>query len=152
MKSIYGPVQSRRLGFSLGISLTPHKTCSFDCVYCQLGASARRTRERKPYVPVEDVLAELRAWLADNAALAGKLDYVTLSGSGEPVLHSGIGQIIAGIKALTAIPVCLITNSSLLVDAAVRKSILGADVIIPSLDAATQDIFERIDRPMPGIQ
>ena len=78
MKYIYGPVQSRRLGLSLGISLTPHKTCQFDCVYCQIGATTAKTDARAAYVDPQEVLAELRAWLDNNPEQAKTLAFITL--------------------------------------------------------------------------
>jgi wyosine [tRNA(Phe)-imidazoG37] synthetase (radical SAM superfamily) len=152
MKYIYGPVQSRRLGFSLGVSLTPHKTCQFDCVYCQLGATTARTNERLSYIPAADILAELRAWLDVNQGLIKSLSFITLSGAGEPTLHKDIALLIAKIKEMASVPVAAITNSCLLIDAVVRKDLLQADLIVPSLDAASAEVFAKVDRPLPGVR
>jgi len=152
MKYIYGPVKSRRLGLSLGVSLTPYKVCSFDCIYCQLGKTIQRTGQRKEYVNIDEISAELKLWLAENRTKTGELNYITLSGAGEPTLNIGIGGVIAAIKQLTAIPVAVLTNSSHLSDPEVRKAIIAADLIVPSLDAATQDIFERLNQPEKGIK
>jgi wyosine [tRNA(Phe)-imidazoG37] synthetase (radical SAM superfamily) len=148
VKYLYGPVPSRRLGSSLGVDLTPRKTCSFDCIYCQLGKTTHKTAERREYVPVREVLAEVRDYMESG----GKCDYITLSGSGEPTLNSGIKQAIKGIKSLTDIPVAAITNSSLLPDRQVREEIKEADVVLPSLDAVTQRMFETINRPCSGLK
>ena len=151
MKFIYGPVKSRRLGFSLGLSLTPYKVCSFDCTYCQLGKTTEKTTQRKAYLKIEDILGELKSWLAANADESKKLNYITISGSGEPTLNTRIGELITEIKKITPIPVALITNASLLPDPLVRQSLLVADLIVPSLDAVSPNIFEKIDHPAVGI-
>jgi len=153
MKYIYGPIHSRRLGLSLGLSLTPHKTCSFDCVYCQLGRTSVHSRERKQYFTAEEVLGEVNSWIANNPEQAKILDYITISGSGEPTLNSDIGELIGSLKKnVPAAKVAVITNSSMLGDPLVRRQVLGADLIVPSLDGATEEAFQKIDRPCPGIK
>ena len=152
MKYIYGPVKSRRLGLSLGSTLTPCKICSFNCVYCQLGEAIGTTSERREYIPIQEIISELRVWLQNNSQEAKDLDYITLSGSGEPTLNIKIGQLIAEIKKITAVPVAIITNASLLNIIAVRQALLEADLIIPSLDAVSPEVFIRIDRPEAGIK
>lgn len=143
-KHLYGPVPSRRLGLSLGVDIVPFKTCTLDCVYCQLGKTTCKTLERKEYVPVSEILDELHEVL--DAGLAA--DYITLGGSGEPTLHSGIGRLIAGIKKLTSIPVAVLTNGTLFFLPEVRRDCAGADVILPSLDAGDQKTYEAINRPV----
>lgn len=150
MKYVYGPVKSRRLGLSLGVSTVPSKVCSFDCVYCQLGRTSEKTSERREYVDEEEILAEIKTFF-ENKPRDLKVDYVTFSGSGEPMLSSSLGRLIKAIRKITATPVVLITNSSMLVEPRARQEIAGVDVIIPSLDAVSQDVFEKIDRPVPGI-
>jgi wyosine [tRNA(Phe)-imidazoG37] synthetase (radical SAM superfamily) len=152
MNYLYGPLTSRRLGCSLGVSITPHKICNFDCVYCQLGATARHTTQRAAYVPIEQVLEELAAWCAAHREEERKLTYITFSGTGEPTLHAGLGELIRRIKLITKVPVAVLTNAGLLTDPAVRKELKDADLLVPSLDAATQSAFERVDRPAPGIK
>ncbi|MCX5700503.1 MAG: radical SAM protein [Candidatus Omnitrophica bacterium] len=152
MKYLYGPVKSRRIGFSLGINLTPHKTCNFDCIYCQLGETGALSLERKEYVKISDIIDELRSWLVNNKESAQSFDYITLSGSGEPTLNSGFGELIAGIRGLTPHKIAVLTNASLLKDSLVRQQILGADLIVPSLDAVKQELFLKIDRPDPNIK
>jgi wyosine [tRNA(Phe)-imidazoG37] synthetase (radical SAM superfamily) len=144
---LYGPVPSRRLGFSLGVDILPFKTCSMDCVYCQLGSVPRTVVRRREYVPVADVLAQIKAALGSGR----RIDAVTFSGSGEPTLHSGIDRIIRGIKRMTSIPVVVLTNSSTLTSPAGRKAIARADIVVPSLDAATERVFARINRPHKGL-
>lgn len=144
---LYGPVPSRRLGYSLGVDLLPFKTCSMDCIYCQLGGEARTTMRRKSFVPVETVLAEI----ADVLKSGRQVDAVTFSGSGEPTLHPGLGQLIRGIKRLTTVPVIVLTNSSLLDRPAVRRAVAEADVVVPSLDAAAERAFRKVNRPHPAV-
>jgi wyosine [tRNA(Phe)-imidazoG37] synthetase (radical SAM superfamily) len=152
MRYIYGPVKSRRLGSSLGITLTPQKTCDFDCVYCQLGRTSEKTLERKEYIRIDEIYNELLSWFKNNPQEASKPQYITISGSGEPTLNIKTGELISRIKKLTPIPICVITNSSLLGESQVRQELLGADLIIPSLDAAEPSVFEEIDRPISEIK
>ena len=152
MRYIYGPVNSRRLGLSLGVSLTPHKICSFNCVYCQLGRTSELTLERREYIPIQEIIAELHSWLIHNSDQAKGLNYISLSGSGEPTLNINIGELIAEIKKMTTVPIAVITNASLLHLPEVRKGLLKADLVVPSLDALTPGILQKIDRPAPGIK
>ena len=152
MKYIYGPLKSRRLGLSLGISVTGYKTCCFDCVYCQLGRTTNLTALRKDYIRVEDILVELKSWFENNGAEAEKLNYITFSGAGEPTLNINIGWLISEIRKLTTVPIAVITNSAFLSDPSVRLELSGADLIVPSLNAVSQDVFEKIDRPEKNIK
>jgi wyosine [tRNA(Phe)-imidazoG37] synthetase (radical SAM superfamily) len=140
---LYGPVPSRRLGRSLGIDLVPHKICTYDCIYCQIGKTTKKTLLRKEYVPEEEVLEEVKAFLHEESS---SIDYLSLSGSGEPTLHSKIRSIIKGIKEMTTLPVAVITNGSLLCEKEVREDLLQADVVLPSLDAVSPEVFEKINR------
>ena len=143
-RHLFGPVPSRRLGLSLGVDLVPHKTCTLDCVYCECGETTNLTTARKEYVPVEDIIAELEHYLASEP----DLDYITFSGSGEPTLHSGLGSVVDYLKDnYPDYKVCLLTNGTLFTEPAVRKEVLRADLIIPSLDAACSDAFNQINRP-----
>ena len=143
MQYVYGPVPSRRLGRSLGIDLVPFKTCSYDCIYCQLGRTTNKTTELKEYVPVDGVLDEL----ASSLSLAPAPDFIGLAGSGEPTLHARIGDLIAGIKRMTNIPVAVLTNGSMLWVPEVRAGLEQADLVLPSLDAGDPRSFERVNRP-----
>ncbi len=145
MSCIFGPVPSRRLGRSLGVDIVPFKTCSYDCIYCQLGRTTCKTIEQKEWVLLEEVLRELRA------RLSSRPDYITLSGSGEPTLFSRTEELIARIKAMTDIPVAVLTNGSLLWKEDVRKQLLNADLVIPSLDAGDEAMFRAVNRPHPDI-
>jgi len=146
MRHIYGPIKSRRLGNSLGVDLVPYKFCCFDCIYCQLKKTAVLTLKRKEYVKSQEIVSELEYFLKQKPP-EQKIDFITISGSGEPLLNSKINQIIDSIKEITPIPVALITNSALFIEPKVRNEVLNCDLILPSLDAVTQDVFEKIDRP-----
>lgn len=148
MKHIFGPVPSRRLGLSLGVDIIPFKTCTLSCVYCQIGDTPRTTRERREYAPTAEIIAEVRDYLANHP----RPDWITFSGSGEPTLHSGLGAIIRGIKAFTAIPLCVITNGTTLMDPAVRSDLLDADAVMPSLDSARDESFRLVCRPEPSLR
>lgn len=145
---IYGPVPSRRLGFSLGIDIIPFKTCSFNCIYCQLGPTLKKTIQRKEYFPPSEILSRIKKVLNRGQ----RIDYITFSGSGEPTLNSAIGKLIQDIKKITTIPVAVLTNSSLLSIKSVRKALKASDLVVPSLDAAAQEIFTKINRPYPSLK
>lgn len=143
-KYLFGPVPSRRLGISLGIDLVPLKTCSYNCIYCECGKTTNLTIERKEYVPTEEVIAEIDHFLS----IKPKLDFMTFSGSGEPTLHSGIGIIAHHLKTRhPGYRLALLTNGSLFWDENLRNDVREIDVIIPSLDAVTDNIFKKINRP-----
>jgi len=138
---IFGPVPSRRLGRSLGVDLVPLKTCTYDCIYCQLGRTTCKTVERKEWAPLGDVVAELETALTRNP------DYITLGGSGEPTLYCRIDELIDRIKAMTDLPVAVLTNGSLLWREDVRRQLMKADLVIPSLDAGDEAMFRWVNRP-----
>ena len=142
MSYLFGPVASRRMGLSLGLDIIPRFTCTYSCVYCEVGHMKHQTLRRRVYAPVADVLAEIRQALVQFP----DLDYITFSGSGEPTLHASIGQMIYEIKQMTTVPVAVITNGSLLFQPQVRQDLLEADLIMPSLDAVTQEVFERVNQ------
>ena len=145
-KHVFGPVPSRRLGRSLGVDLVPFKTCTYDCVYCQLGRTTNKTVERREYAPLDVVLSEVRRKLTQC-----KPDYITLSGSGEPTLYSRMDELIRGIKKATQIPVAVLTNGSLMRDREVQDALLLADVVIPSLDGGDDSAFQYVNRPHAAI-
>ncbi len=142
---IFGPVPSRRLRRSLGIDLVPFKTCSYDCIYCQLGRTTNKTIERKEWHPMDVLLRQL------ENKLSLRPDYITLSGSGEPALYSRCGELIDHIKQITNIPIAVLTNGSLLWMPEVRESLKRADLVIPSLDAGSDTLFRYINRPHAAI-
>jgi wyosine [tRNA(Phe)-imidazoG37] synthetase (radical SAM superfamily) len=149
MKYTYGPVPSRRLGLSLGVDLVPKKICTYNCIYCQIGSPTLQTMERKEYVPARTILRDVREALRE---WGDKINYIAISGSGEPTLNTAIKKVIQGIKKMTAIPVAVITNSSLLLLEEVRQALQATDVIMPSLDAVTPAVFQTINRPLPSIE
>ena len=142
---IFGPVPSRRLGRSLGVDLVPFKTCSYDCIYCQLGRTTNKTIKRKEWVPIDIVTEQLKEKLDSNP------DYITLSGSGEPTLYSRLEYLISRIKDITDIPVAVLTNGSLLWLPEVRNALKSADLVVPSLDAGSSQIFQYVNRPHSDI-
>lgn len=145
---VFGPVPSRRFGRSLGIDLLPTKTCSFDCVFCQLGPTAAHTLDRREYVPVADVLDELGDWLRRG----GQADYITLSGSGEPTLHSHFGEVLDFVRDNTPIPSLLLTNGTLLRHEEVRHDAARASVVKVPLSAWNDQSFHAINRPCEYIR
>ena len=142
MSYIFGPVPSRRLGLSLGIDLIPEKTCTYDCLYCQVGTTTIKAIETEPLSSVQEVIEELGQRLEKI-----KPDVITLSGSGEPTLHSQIDQVMDLIKGITDIKIALLTNGSLFWKEEVRKKVLGADIILPTLSTASEKTFRLIHRP-----
>jgi len=146
-KYLFGPVPSRRFGRSLGVDLTPYKTCSFDCIFCQLGKTHAKTVARKEYVPTDDVLSELDTWLKTD----GQADYITLSGSGEPTLHSDFGKIFDFVHNNSDIPTVLLTNGTMLYHPEVRAAAALSDVVKVSLSAWDQESYEWVNRPHPKL-
>lgn len=147
---VYGPVPSRRLGQSLGVDPIPLKTCNYNCVYCQLGRTRPVTNERRDYIQPSLILAQLRESLAAHPL--GSIDYVTFVGQGEPTLCASLGRLIRQVKEMSPMPVAVITNGALMLDPQVRDELSAADVVMPSLDAADQETFRRINRPWPGFR
>jgi wyosine [tRNA(Phe)-imidazoG37] synthetase (radical SAM superfamily) len=147
-KYLFGPVPSRRLGISLGVDLVPKKVCSLDCVYCEVGQTTKLTTERREYILYDKVTNEL----ADYFSHHPDPDYITFSGSGEPTLNSRIGDVLQFIKKnKPTIPVAVLTNGTLFYDKNVRDELLEANVVLPSLDAAREDTFRKINRPAQGL-
>ncbi len=140
---VYGPVPSRRLGFSLGVDIIPFKTCTLDCVYCQLGTTPKKALTREKFFSSAEILAQINETLSSGQ----RIDTITFSGSGEPTLNKILGELIEEIRKMTSIRVAVLTNSTLLTDKNVRESLMQAALVIPSLDAATQEVFLKINRP-----
>lgn len=143
MQYIYGPVPSRRLGLSLGISPIPKKTCNYSCIYCQLGRTNHLTNTRSMFFPVEEILAEFEEILKS----AVDFDVVTIVGEGEPTLYLGIGELISEIKKRTDKPVAVITNGALFYDPDLRTELYNADIVLPTLDVYDEESFKKINRP-----
>jgi wyosine [tRNA(Phe)-imidazoG37] synthetase (radical SAM superfamily) len=147
MTYLFGPVPSRRLGRSLGVDLIPPKTCTFDCIYCEVGPTSHLTLKRREY-RTGAILRELEEYLQD----AGEApDFLTLAGSGEPTLNLGLGRIIGALKELADIPVAVLTNGSLLFKPEVRRELKRANIVLPSLDAGLEETFRTINRPHPRL-
>lgn len=145
---VFGPVPSRRLGFSLGVDVIPPKTCTLDCLYCEAGRTGRTTRVRRAYFPSAEIVRQVGAALKKR----GRVDWVTFSGSGEPTLHSGLGRMIRAVKRMTRVPVAVLTNGTLLSDPRVRRDLREADLVIPNLDAGSARVFRTINRPHPSLR
>jgi wyosine [tRNA(Phe)-imidazoG37] synthetase (radical SAM superfamily) len=143
----YGPVPSRRLGLSLGVDIVPMKVCTLDCIYCQLGRTTDKSTTRRDFVDVAAVLSEIGSRVEQGV----QANYVTIGGSGEPTLNSRLGDLVDGIHRLTGIPVAVLTNGTLLYRADVRADCAKADVIIPSLDAGDEQVFQAVNRPSRDI-
>ena len=146
MSHLFGPVPSRRLGLSLGVDLIPRKTCPYNCIYCEVGPTTRPTLKRFHY-QAQAIIRELAAYLGRPDR---QVDFITLSGSGEPTLNLDLGRIISEIKSMTATPVAVLTNGALLYLPEVRRELAAADVVLPSLDAAREETFQVINRPLAG--
>jgi wyosine [tRNA(Phe)-imidazoG37] synthetase (radical SAM superfamily) len=143
-KHLFGPVPSRRLGISLGVDLVPHKVCSLNCIYCECGKTTNLTTKRKEYVPTDELISELKSYLGKNPTL----DYITFSGSGEPTLHKDFGKIVAFLKTnFPQYKLALLTNSTLFYLPEVREEAKQMDLILPSLDAVSEPVFKKINRP-----
>jgi len=142
-KYLFGPVPSRRFGRSLGVDLTPFKTCSLDCVFCQLGPTTKKTIIREEYVPTKAVISEIDEWMKTD----GKADYITLSGSGEPTLHSRFGEVLEFIRINSKIPAVVLTNGTLLHFPEVREAALLANIVKVSLSAWDQASYGWVNRP-----
>jgi wyosine [tRNA(Phe)-imidazoG37] synthetase (radical SAM superfamily) len=147
MAHLFGPVPSRRLGRSLGVDLIPPKTCPYDCIYCEVGPTTHKTRQRFSY-QTETIIAELEDYLRD---LPQPPDVITLAGSGEPTLNLGLGRIINTIKEMSQIPVAVLTNGALLYLPEVRAELAAADIVLPSLDSAREETYRLINRPLPDL-
>ncbi len=148
MKYIYGPIPSRRLGRSLGISPIIKKACNYSCVYCQLGRTDHLSNKREMFFPVADIVAEFEQMMLSDI----KIDVVTIVGEGEPTLYLGLKDLIEKIKAMTDKPVAVITNGALLNDEAVKQALMLADIVLPSIDAYDEKTFMAINRPYPTIK
>jgi len=141
---LFGPVPSRRLGISLGVDLIPYKTCSLNCVYCEIGRTTDLKIKRKEYIKIDKIIEELNTYLKSNP----ELDFITFSGQGEPTLNSGMEKVIDFLKDnYPEYRIAVITNSTLIHRENVRKCLKKCNVILPSLDSATKKSFQKINRP-----
>lgn len=144
MKYIFGPVPSRRLGNIIGLDIIPIKTCTFDCIYCELGRTKNRTLERARFFDPDAIIDETINFIRQYK---GDIDYIAFTGSGEPSLNADMGVIARTVKSRTKIPLALVTNSSLMGDPHVREEAMAFDVVLPSLDAFNGEMAAKINRP-----
>lgn len=142
MRYVFGPVPSRRLGYSLGVDIIPPKYCTYDCIYCQIGKTTDKDIRRKSFYDPGLVADEVAGTVAST-----RVDVITFSGSGEPTLNSDLGTMIRKVKEKVDTPVAVITNGSLLHEKDVRADLAEADVVLPSLDAVTEEVFRKVNRP-----
>jgi wyosine [tRNA(Phe)-imidazoG37] synthetase (radical SAM superfamily) len=150
MKCIFGPVNSRRLGRSLGIDLFSDKICNLNCVYCEVGCTVSPVDQRAVYTPTQEILAEIENFCSDARRL-DRVDVLTVTAKGEPTLHSALGEILRFIKRRTQKPVAVLTNGTTLMDREVRRALKAADIVVPSLDSARPESFRQVDRPVTGM-
>ena len=147
-KHLFGPVASRRLGVSLGVDIMPSKVCNLNCIYCECGSTTTLSVERREWVPAAEVIAELSGFLAQSP----RLDVVTITGSGEPTLNTGLGTIIGFLKkSHSRYATALLTNGTLFTLPDVRESASLFDYVLPSLDAVSRDVFKKVNRPHGGL-
>ena len=148
MSIIYGPVASWRLGKSLGIDLlsVKEKTCSFDCIYCQLGKTVHPLIDRREFVSLVQLIKELKS-ISET-----EIDYITFSGTGEPTLASNLGQAIDAVRSIMVSPIAVLTNSSLLFKKDVRHELGKADVVIAKLDAPNENLYTLINKPVSTLR
>lgn len=147
-KYVYGPVPSRRMGLSIGISPIAKGHCNYSCIYCQLGRTRNMTNKRNAFFNYKDIVEEFKAYLKDDIVF----DVVTIVGEGEPLLYSKLGALIDEVKLLTDKPVAVITNGALMSDSSIRKELKNADILLPSLDACDEKMFRKINRPHGSIK
>lgn len=147
-KHLFGPVNSRRLGISLGVDLVPYKYCPLNCVYCEIQSTTHLETTRREFFSPAEIMTELDSFLKSKP----HLDYITFSGAGEPTLNSSIGEVIHHIKSkYPEYKLALLTNGTLLSDPDVLEAVLPCDLILPSLDAASDDVYQKVNRPHPDL-
>jgi wyosine [tRNA(Phe)-imidazoG37] synthetase (radical SAM superfamily) len=147
VKVIYGPVPSWRLGNSLGIDLLcgDEKICTFNCIYCQLGEHGIKITNRAKFVEIERLENELKECKSDA-------NVITFSGMGEPTLASNLGEAIKVVKRYSDLPIAILTNSSLIPQVEVQEALMQLDIVVAKLDASDEELFQRINRPVEGIE
>ncbi|MEO0234977.1 MAG: radical SAM protein [candidate division WOR-3 bacterium] len=143
-KYIFGPVPSRRLGYSLGIDLVEKKYCTYDCIYCEVGKTTNNIVERIDFHNDELIVSQIEKFLKDYT---GRIDCITFTGSGEPTLNIKMGKILNEVKKITTLPITLLTNGSLFFREDVRIESMGFDIVIPSLDSVSEESFVKVNQP-----
>lgn len=146
LKYLFGPVPSRRLGRSLGINIVPSKICSMNCIYCEVGKTKALSTLRKPYIKAADIINEFKE---NYNKFKDDTDVITITGAGEPTLNSELADILNGIKEVTDKPIAILTNSTMLGDKEVFDTLLNFDIVVPSLDAASEENFKKVTLPHP---
>jgi len=148
MKTVYGPVSSWRLGSSLGVDLicSKKKICSFDCIYCQLGREPDKSTQRKNFISIKEMKKEVSEVLQQVTP-----DVITFSGMGEPTLAKNMDLAIDALRKITNLPLAVLTNSSLLKDENVRKTLSKLDIVVAKIDASNEALFQKINHPAKGI-
>ena len=147
-KYVYGPVPSRRMGLSIGISPIAKGHCNYSCIYCQLGRTKSMTNKREEYFNCDEIIEEFKLYLRDDI----EFDVVTIVGEGEPTLYSKLGDLIKKLKLLINKPIAIITNGALMSYDSVREDLKNADIVLPSLDACDEKMFKKINRPYGSIK
>jgi len=148
MRYVYGPVPSRRLGVSLGVSPIPAKTCTYSCIYCQLGRTSNLTVQRRMFFSEREITAEIEKALQKHEEY---VDYVTFVGDGESTLYSALGEVIESTRALGA-STAVITNGALMFREDVRNDLVHADVVLATVSAGDSEVYRRIHRPHPSLE
>ena len=150
-KLAFGPVPSRRLGKSLGINNIPAKTCSYSCVYCQLGRTISMTTERQVFHKAEDILREVKRKVDEAALRNERIDFITFVPDGEPTLDINLGKSISLLQQIE-IPIAVITNASLIWRDDVKRDLLEADLVSLKVDAVSEDLWRRMNRPHKSLR
>lgn len=147
----FGPIPSRRLGKSLGINNIPVKHCTYSCIYCQLGKTTTLMTERQAFYEPEAICAEVKKKVGEALQRGYTVDYLTFVPDGEPTLDLNLGDEISYLKEI-GIPIAVLTNASLLWRDDVRENLMGSDLVSLKLDAISQDLWKRIDRPHKNLE
>jgi wyosine [tRNA(Phe)-imidazoG37] synthetase (radical SAM superfamily) len=142
----YGPVPSRRLGQSLGINHVPPKVCTYSCVYCQLGRTDRMRCERRGFYPPMEIVRDVEEQVRKARERDERIDYLTFVPDGEPTLDANLGREIELLEPL-GLKMAVLSNASLMWMEEVREDLLGADWVSLKVDAVTDDVWRRVDRP-----
>lgn len=147
LKYLFGPVPSRRLGRSLGVNVVPSKICSMNCIYCEVGKTKTLSTSRKPYIKADAIINEFKE---NYNKFMDQIDVITITGAGEPTLNSELPAILKGIKAIAHEPIAILTNSTMLGNSEVFDTLLSFDIVVPSLDAASEDNFKKVTLAHPN--
>lgn len=150
LQYIFGPVNSSRIGKSLGIDVIPKKICSLDCIYCEVGVTSNISTKIQPYYKPKDILEEFRSIYPE---IKNSIDTITITGSGEPTLNSCLKDILNGIREIVKDEkeIAILTNTTTIDNKDVYKTLLDFDIVVPSLDAVTKSAFEKINKPAKEI-